>query len=135
MLSYLDWICVSLLCNEFYYFACWVSSVMSNSVRTHEQQPTRLLCPQDSPDKNTGVGCHFLLLYVIYLNILKYTLLKKHSDVIYIMSLSEYTSYFIWKNFLYTIKFKHFLNVNVNLYFHISHRHASKLRFVPLCQM
>ena len=25
------------------------------------QQPTRLLCPRDSPGKNTGVGCHFLL--------------------------------------------------------------------------
>ena len=23
--------------------------------------PPRLLCPQNSPDKNTGVGCHFLL--------------------------------------------------------------------------
>ena len=23
--------------------------------------PTRLLCPRDSPGKNTGVGCHFLL--------------------------------------------------------------------------
>ena len=23
--------------------------------------PSRLLCPWDSPDKNTGVGCHFLL--------------------------------------------------------------------------
>ena len=23
--------------------------------------PARLLCPWDSPDKNTGVGCHFLL--------------------------------------------------------------------------
>ena len=22
---------------------------------------TRFLCPQDSPGKNTGVGCHFLL--------------------------------------------------------------------------
>ena len=28
---------------------------------THRQQPTRLLCPWDSPGKNTGVGCHFLL--------------------------------------------------------------------------
>ena len=28
---------------------------------THRQQPTRLPCPWDSPDKNTGVGCHFLL--------------------------------------------------------------------------
>ena len=33
------------------------------SVRTHRQQPTRLLCPWDSPGKNTGVGCHFLLQY------------------------------------------------------------------------
>ena len=27
----------------------------------HSWQPTRLLCPWDSPGKNTGVGCHFLL--------------------------------------------------------------------------
>ena len=34
---------------------------MSNSVQSHRRQPTRLLCPWDSPGKNTGVGCHFLL--------------------------------------------------------------------------
>ena len=34
---------------------------MSDSVRPHRQQPNRLLCPWDSPGKNTGVGCHFLL--------------------------------------------------------------------------
>ena len=34
---------------------------MSYSVRPHRQQPTRLPCPWDSPGKNTGVGCHFLL--------------------------------------------------------------------------
>ena len=34
---------------------------MANSVRSHRQQPTRLHCPRDSPGKNTGVGCHFLL--------------------------------------------------------------------------
>ena len=34
---------------------------MSDSVRPHRQQPTRLLCPWDSPGKNTGVGWHFLL--------------------------------------------------------------------------
>ena len=33
---------------------------MSDSVWPHRQQPTRLLCPWDSPGKNTGVGCHFL---------------------------------------------------------------------------
>ena len=41
--------------------AAAVASVMSNSVRPHRQHPTRLLCPWDSPGKNTGVGCHFLL--------------------------------------------------------------------------
>ena len=34
---------------------------MSDSVRPHRRQPTRLPCPRDSPGKNTGVGCHFLL--------------------------------------------------------------------------
>ena len=34
---------------------------MSNSVRPHRQQPTRLPHPWDSPGKNPGVGCHFLL--------------------------------------------------------------------------
>ena len=34
---------------------------MSDSVRPQRQQPTRLPCPWDSPGKNTGVGCHFLL--------------------------------------------------------------------------
>ena len=34
---------------------------MSNSVQPIRQQPTRLPRPWDSPGKNTGVGCHFLL--------------------------------------------------------------------------
>ena len=34
---------------------------MSDSVRPHRQQPTRLPRPWDSPGKNTGVDCHFLL--------------------------------------------------------------------------
>ena len=34
---------------------------MSDSVRPHGLQPTRLPRPWDSPGKNTGVGCHFLL--------------------------------------------------------------------------
>ena len=34
---------------------------MSVSVRPHRRQPTRLPHPWDSPGKNTGVGCHFLL--------------------------------------------------------------------------
>ena len=34
---------------------------MSDSVWPHRWQPTRPHRPWDSPDKNTGVGCHFLL--------------------------------------------------------------------------
>ena len=34
---------------------------MSDSVQPQRWQPTRLPCPWDSPGKNTGVGCHFLL--------------------------------------------------------------------------
>ena len=34
---------------------------MSDSVWPHRRQATRLPPPWDSPGKNTGVGCHFLL--------------------------------------------------------------------------
>ena len=34
---------------------------MSDSVRPHRRQPTRLPRLWDSPGKNTGLGCHFLL--------------------------------------------------------------------------
>ena len=40
---------------------CYVTSVLSDSVRPHRWQPTRLPHPWDSPGKNTGLGCHFLL--------------------------------------------------------------------------
>ena len=33
----------------------------SDSVRPQRRQPSRLRRPWDSPGKNTGVGCHFLL--------------------------------------------------------------------------
>ena len=36
-------------------------SVVSDSVRPHRRQPTRLLHPWDFPGKSTGVGCHCLL--------------------------------------------------------------------------
>ena len=51
--------------------------VVSESLRPHGLQPTRLLCPWDSPGKNTGVSCHFLLQSQgkIYL--------KTHTDVVY----------------------------------------------------
>ena len=34
---------------------------MSDFVQPRRRQPTKLLCPWDSPGKNTGVGCHILL--------------------------------------------------------------------------
>ena len=36
-------------------------SVVSSSLRSHGLWPARLLCPRDSPGKNTGAGCHALL--------------------------------------------------------------------------
>ena len=40
---------------------CVSHSVGSNSLQPHELSTARLLCPWDSPGKNTGVGCHSLL--------------------------------------------------------------------------
>ena len=43
---------------ETYSVSC---SIVSNSLQSHGLEPTRLLCPRNSPGKNTGVGCHALL--------------------------------------------------------------------------
>ena len=43
--------CICMLC----------CSVFCDSLWSHGLWPIRLLCPQDFPDKNTGVDCHFLL--------------------------------------------------------------------------
>ena len=40
---------------------CYVAPGVSDSVRPHRRQPNRPCRPWDSPGKNTGVGCHFLL--------------------------------------------------------------------------
>ena len=40
---------------------CVSRSVVSDSLRPHRLQPARLLCPWDSPGKNTGVDCHNIL--------------------------------------------------------------------------
>ena len=36
-------------------------TVMSSSLWPRGLQPARLLGPRGSPDKNTGLGCHFFL--------------------------------------------------------------------------
>ena len=43
--------------------ACTVASVVAGSLWTNGlvHKPTRFLWPWDTPDKNTGVGCHILL--------------------------------------------------------------------------
>ena len=42
------------------WMVCVTHSVVSDSLWPHGQQPTRLLCPWNSPGKNTGVGSHSL---------------------------------------------------------------------------
>ena len=55
----------TLLCSEYAQCLglCSMKCVLSRVwlFVTHGLRPTRLLCPWDSPGKNTGVGCHFLL--------------------------------------------------------------------------
>ena len=51
----LEWVAI-------YSVAAAANSLQScPTVRPHRRQPTRLPRPWDSPGKNTGVGCHFLL--------------------------------------------------------------------------
>ena len=52
---------------------------MSDSVWPHRRQPTRLPRPWDSPGKNTGVGCHFLLQCLITSQIVKKKLCWQYS--------------------------------------------------------
>ena len=44
------------VCLSLYIVLCSVSAM-----RPHGLEPTRLLCPWNFSDKNTGVGCHFIL--------------------------------------------------------------------------
>ena len=47
--------------NESCCCCCCIASVVSDSVRPQRWQPMRIPRSWDSPGKNTGVGCHFLL--------------------------------------------------------------------------
>ena len=59
----LEWVAIS------FSNACMHAKSLQSclTLQPYGQQPTMLLCPWDSPGKNTGVGCHFLLLPVSYL--------------------------------------------------------------------
>ena len=59
----LEWVAIS-------FSNAWkwkVASVMSDSSRSHGLQPARLLHPWDFPGKSTGVGCHCLLQFPVWL--------------------------------------------------------------------
>ena len=51
-------------------------SVVTNSLRPHGLQLTRLLHPWDFPGKRTGVGCHSLLCFMYLISILTKVLLR-----------------------------------------------------------
>ena len=55
--------CIHIIPDLTLYFYLFVAAaaVVSDSVWPHRWQPTRLPRPWDSPEKNTGVGCHFFL--------------------------------------------------------------------------
>ena len=64
-------------------------------MRPNGWQPTRLPRPWDSPGKNTGVGCHFLLQY-------------------YFLDLDKQILKFIWKSKGPKIAWIFFLNIETN---------------------
>ena len=54
----------------------WSHSVVSDSLRPHGLQPTRLLHPWDFPGNSTGMGCHCLL--------------HPHTDLVHILIYTKY---------------------------------------------
>ena len=60
----LEWVAIS-FSNAWKWKWKWSRSVVSDSLRSHGLQPTRLLRPWNFPDKSTGVGCHHLLRTVV----------------------------------------------------------------------
>ena len=56
----LEWVAIS-FSNAWKWKWKWSHSVVSDSLRSHGLQPTRLLRPWNFPGKSTGVGCHHIL--------------------------------------------------------------------------
>ena len=57
----------------------WSRSVMSDSVWPHRWPPTRLLCPWDSPGKNTGYFQWYKMLTIINIVTRRYIIWQKIS--------------------------------------------------------
>ena len=63
----------------------WSRSVVSDPLRPHGLQPTRLLRPWDFPGRSTGVGCHCLLRLQICIHIYNGMLLShKKNEMCYL---------------------------------------------------
>ena len=85
---------------------CISCSVISSSWRLHGLQPTKLLCPWNSPGKNMGVGCHSLLQGIFLTPVLNLGLLHCR-QILYHLSLQGslvYNTTIANKKRLYLIK-------------------------------
>ena len=60
-------VCVALIFNIKIVNSSAKSCQSCSTLRSHGLKPTRLLCPWDSPGKNTGVDCHPLLQGLLWL--------------------------------------------------------------------
>ena len=67
---------------------CFSHSGVSCSLRLRGLQPARLVCPWDSPGKDTGVGCHFLLHGILPTQELNPGL-PHHRQIVYSLSYRE----------------------------------------------
>ena len=93
------------------------SSLVSDSSRPHELQPTRLLCLWNSPGKNTGVDCHSLLQGIfptqgsnprlLHCRQILYSLSHLGSHLIVSKALSNWTPDSLSRNFMFTVQQEH----------------------------
>ena len=62
-LSISSFLRITLLLTSWDWYAAAAAKLLQScpTLRPQRRQPIRLPCPWDSPGKNTGVGCHFLL--------------------------------------------------------------------------
>ena len=72
-------------------------SVVPNSLQLHGLLPARLLCPWNSPGKNTGVGCHFFLQGIFLTQGLNLGLLDCR-QTLHHLSHQVYIGFHIWLN-------------------------------------
>ena len=101
---------------------------LSDSLWPQGLKPTRLLCPWDSPGKNTGIDCHFLLQGIFPTWRLNLGFLYCRQDLYHLNQLKEFFFIRLWKSNwdfrpwnLNITRLKHiFINQNKN-HHHIIH--------------